>query len=186
MLCLVWGAHPHLEGCSQTPVFAQCKIKAGFEFSSGAGAVLVMDNDTITTIDPPGILRRLLLDKDMRECVIISEVHSCSSYARLICTKNGGRVAIGLSIEPPISEVASATVDATWVRSSSTGNFKQKVYKNGSRTLYPLFRLVSLKEKAPSTGVRGGYDGEQAPLPDASPPWLLSEEDTNLRSTGSK
>jgi len=49
--------------------FAQCEVKAAFKFSSGYGAVLVMENDTISTINPPGSTRRLLDDRDMRDCI---------------------------------------------------------------------------------------------------------------------
>jgi len=157
----------------QTPVFAQCKIKGAFRFSNDRGAILVMDNDAISTIEPPGCLRKLLKDPSMRNLVLVSQVHRCAAYARLLTAKNGASIAIGLSILPPVtvSGVASASVDvdASWVRSSNSGNFKSKVNKNGNREYYPLFRLVSLREKAVSTGVRGESDEG---LPDAVPPWI--------------
>jgi hypothetical protein len=137
-----------------------------------------MDKDTISTVDPPGSLRRLLDDESMQECVIVSEVHSCSSFARFLTTKEGGNVAIGLSVQPPVSGVVSATADANWVRSSQAGNFKSKVNKSGNRDYYPLFRLVSLKDKDTSTGLRGGLDDGDPPLPDAVPPWVTDIQDS--------
>jgi hypothetical protein len=137
----------------------------------------VMDNDIITTIDPPGCLRRLLDDKTMQGCVIVSQVHRCSSYARLLTAKGGKSVAIGLNVEPPVSGVVAATADAKWVRSSSAGNFKSKVNKSGNRDYYPLFRLVSLKDKETSSGLRGELEGGDPPLPDAVPPWLPQGDD---------
>jgi hypothetical protein len=137
-----------------------------------------MDNDVICTIDPPGCLRRLLDDKSMRDCVIVSQAHRCSSYARFLTAKNGTTVAIGLSVEPPVSGVVSADVNAKWIRSSSAGNFKSKVNKSGNRDYYPLFRLVSLKDKDTSSGLRGELEDGDPPLPDAVPPWQSQEDET--------
>ncbi|KAF8188775.1 hypothetical protein K438DRAFT_1971949 [Mycena galopus ATCC 62051] len=155
-----------------TPAIAQCKIKGAFKFSSGRGAILVMENTKLTCIDPPGALRGLLKDTSMRGFVIVSEVHCCSSYARMLTTQEGTTVALGLSVEPPVSGAASVSAAATWVRNVSSGNFRSQVNKKGERKFYPLFRLVSLTEKATSTGLRGD-SGEDtvASLPDAEPPW---------------
>ncbi|TFK52884.1 hypothetical protein OE88DRAFT_1711746 [Heliocybe sulcata] len=158
---------------SQTPVLAQCSVKAGFKFSSSqSSAVLAMDNDTISTIDPPGSLRRLLDDARMRDSVIVSEVHRCSSYARYLSSPHTGNVFIGLSAEPPVPGIASVEAHAKWVRSTVTGNFKSRVNKPGDRQFCPLFRLVSLKETDTAVGLRGSWDGEIPPLPDAEPPWM--------------
>ncbi|KAJ7481034.1 hypothetical protein B0H11DRAFT_1724570 [Mycena galericulata] len=155
------------------PAITQCKIKAAFKFSSGRGAILAMHNDRMSIIDPPGALRKLLEDISLRGFVVVSEVHCCSSYARLLTAEANSAVALGLSIEPPVSGVASASVNATWVRNASSGNFKSQVDKKGTRKFYPLFRLVSLTEKAISTGLRGDSDEAEGvpPLPDAEPPW---------------
>lgn len=160
----------------QTPALAQCKVKASFKFTSGQGAVLVMDNDTVSTIDPPGVLRRLLDDESMKGLVIVSEAHKSSSFARLLTAEGTSNIAIGLSVEPPVSGAVSGTADAKWVRSSSAGNFKSKVNKDGKRVFTPLFRLVSLDDREVSTGMRGGDDEVDPPLPEASPPWFDEEE----------
>jgi hypothetical protein len=131
-----------------------------------------MENDTISTINPPGSLRRLLDDQEMRDCVIVSEVHQCSSFARLLTSGTGETIGLGLKVSPPISDIGSISTEAAWVRNSNVGNFKSRVNKNGDRHFYPLFRLASLKEQAVSVGFRGGYDDEDTPLPDAIPPWL--------------
>jgi hypothetical protein len=140
----------------------------------------VMDNDVITTVDPPGCLRRLLDDKTMRGCVIVSQAHHCSSYARLLTSKGGKSFTIGLSVEPPVSGVVAATADAKWVRSSSAGNFKSKVNKNGNRDYYPLFKLVSLKDDNTSSGLRGELESGDPPLPDAVPPWQHQDDDAGV------
>jgi len=161
------------ENHSQTPVLAQCSIKASYKFSSGQGAVLVMERDTISTVDPPGSLRRLLEEPSLRDLVVVSEVHSSSSYARLLTTQTGATVTVGLCAKPPV-DAASVSADASWVRSSNAGNFKSRVVKKGTREFYPLFRLVSLKEEAISTGLRD-FDDRDPPLPDATPPWQAED-----------
>ncbi|KAJ7468453.1 hypothetical protein FB451DRAFT_1560219 [Mycena latifolia] len=138
------------------PAIAQCKVKAAYKFSAGHAAVLVMDNDSITTIDPPGALRRLLADPAMHDRVLVSEVHRCASYARLLTDHTDGTVAIGLSAAPPVPTVS--------------GNFKSHVNKTGAREYCPLFRLVSLTETRMSTGLCSVATGN-APLPNAVPPW---------------
>jgi len=158
----------------KAPALAECKVKAAFKFSSGRGAVLVMEKDTITTIDPPGSLRRLLDEEKMLGLVVVSQVHRCSSYARLLTAQSGGTVAIGLSAKPPA--VASASADASWVRSTNAGNFKSRVDKTGDRIFYPLFRLVSLKDQDVSSGMRDELEAGDPPLPDAVPPWQTEED----------
>jgi hypothetical protein len=160
----------------EIPIFAKCKVKAGFKVSSGRGAVLVMDNDVISAIDPPGSLRRLLDERDMRDCVIVSQTHRCSSYARLLTAEGGQSVVIGLSIQPPVSGVISARGDVGWVHNSKAGNFRAKVNESGQRDFYPLFKLVSLTDKNTSSGVRGELEDGDPPLPDAIPPWLTETE----------
>ncbi|KAF8130407.1 hypothetical protein K438DRAFT_1643937 [Mycena galopus ATCC 62051] len=132
---------------------AQCKVKAAFKFSSGRGAVLAMESPMITTIDPPGALKPLLEDPSMRGMVVVSEVHSCSSYAHLLSANKSGALTLGLQVEPPVPGTASARITKTWVRQGSSGNFKSQVNTKGERTFYPLFRLVSLSEEEMSTGI---------------------------------
>jgi hypothetical protein len=45
--------------CPNNPVIVDCKIQGTPRFSSGQRASLLMDNDTISTIDPLGNPRRL-------------------------------------------------------------------------------------------------------------------------------
>ncbi|KAJ6530915.1 hypothetical protein DFH09DRAFT_882100, partial [Mycena vulgaris] len=128
------------------PAIVQCKISGAFQFSAGRGAILVMDNDATTVIDPAGALRPLLEDPGMRGAVVVSEVHSCSSYARVLTANTGSTIALGLRVDPPVPGVASIAVDARWVTSRTLGNFKSGVSRNGDRKFCPLYRLVSLEE----------------------------------------
>ncbi|KAF7365736.1 hypothetical protein MVEN_00447400 [Mycena venus] len=117
------------------------------------GAVLAMENAMITLIEHPGLLKPLLRNPIMRGVVIVSEVHSCSSYARLLTTDGGGTVALGLRVETP--GVVSTDANARWVRNTTSGNFKSHVNKSGNRSFYPLYRLVAHSEDEISTGIGG-------------------------------
>jgi len=141
-----------------TPALISCKVKGGFKFMSGRGAIVAMYNSTIYTIESPGKFRRLLDEERIKGLVIVSEVHRCSSYARFLATEDGATVALGLGVEAPIDGMGTANMDAKWVRNSSAGNFKSNVNQNGKREFYPLFRLVSLTEGNISTGLRGDLD----------------------------
>ncbi|GBE85988.1 hypothetical protein SCP_0805120 [Sparassis crispa] len=164
------------EAASQTPALAHYDVKARYHFSSNGGAILAMQNDSISRIDPPGKLRRLLDEERMHDCVIVSEVHHCSSYARYLSSRGTKDVVIGLSAEPAIPGIAAAHAHLEWVHSATTGNFKSKVSLNGSRDFCPLFRLVSLKDSDVSVGLRGASDGPVPPLPDAELPWSDEED----------
>ncbi|KAJ6589271.1 hypothetical protein B0H19DRAFT_1014414 [Mycena capillaripes] len=135
------------------PALAQCTMNGAFKFSSGRGAILAMKNAMTTIIDPPGALKRLLEDPSMHGVVVVSEVHSCSAYARLLTAEGGGTITLGLLVEPPLPGVPSANGTATWVRNVASGNFKSQVNTIGERTFYPLVRLVSLSEEETSTGI---------------------------------
>ncbi|KAJ7138003.1 hypothetical protein C8R44DRAFT_607233 [Mycena epipterygia] len=136
-----------------TPAIMQCNVKGVYKFSSGRGAILVMNKDTISVIDTPGALGRLLEDPSMHGFVVVSEVHRCSSYARLLTTQKGETVALGLSIEPPAAGVASAAANAKWLHNCTGRDFRYGHDPEGSRKFYLLFRLVGLKEEAPVIGI---------------------------------
>jgi len=162
---------------SLTPALATCSVKAGFHFSSGYGAILAMNNDSISVIEPAGCLRRLFDEPMLRDAVIVSQVHRCSSYARYLTSPNTKNLVMGMSAQMPAPGVASAEVDISWVRSTYTGNFKSKANKAGQRNFCPLFRLVSLKEGDTAVGLRGSLDDGILPLADAQPPWILEDQD---------
>ena len=88
-------------------------------------------------------------------------------------------MALRLSIEDPVGMVDSASLDAKWVRNSSTGDFKSSVNKTGNlkRDFYPLFRLVSLTEGDASTGLRGDLNEDL-------PPWEPIEPRSGSTSDG--
>jgi len=133
-----------------------------------------MVKDTISSIQPARLLR--ILDKEeMRGYVVVSEVHRCSSYARVLAESGQENIAIGLEASAPIpTGTASAGVETRWINGSKSGNFKSKVNTNGQRKFYPLFRLVSIEPNPVATALRSGQSetGEELGLPDAPIPWL--------------
>jgi hypothetical protein len=122
----------------------KCNTKAVFKFSSWHGAVLAMENPMITIINPPGRLKALLEDPSMRSMVVMSEVHSCSSYAHLLSAEGGGTVTLGLHVEPPVPGAASAGAIGTWVQHGASRNFKSQVNMKG---------IVSRSEEDTSTEI---------------------------------
>ncbi|KAJ7797054.1 hypothetical protein B0H14DRAFT_2390145, partial [Mycena olivaceomarginata] len=122
------------------PLIPECKV--AFQFARGCGAVLTMRNETITSIDR-GSLKQLLEDLSMHGMVVVSEVHSCSSYARLLCADGTTTLTLGSHVSIP-GLGPSASVASKWVTEGSSGNFKSQVNTRGERTFSPLFRLVSL------------------------------------------
>ncbi|KAF8144963.1 hypothetical protein K438DRAFT_1992323 [Mycena galopus ATCC 62051] len=112
-----------------------------------------MENETITSINPPGALRRLLKHPSMRGMLIVSEVHSYSSYARLLCANGTSTLTLGLHVQTPVSGAASASTTRKWVRVGSSGNFKSQVNTKGDSTFWPLYGLSSLSGKGMSTEI---------------------------------
>ncbi|KAI6137457.1 hypothetical protein EDD17DRAFT_1501736 [Pisolithus thermaeus] len=165
----------------QTPELADCSVKVGFQFVSGGGtAVLLMVNDSVTTIDPATALSRLLGEEALRDCVVVSETHRCASYACYLTSSRTKDIVIGLSSQA--SENSSSTeVYPKWVRTNRTGYFKGKADNSGERKYYPLYKLVSVRSDGGNTGRRslentvdGEAPSEVLPLPSALPPWMSS------------
>lgn len=128
----------------QTSELAECSVKVGFQFASGEGAaVLLMVNDSVTTIDPVTALSQLLGEEALRDRVVVSETHRCASYACYLASSKTEDVVIGLSSQA--SEKSSSTqAYPKWVRTNKTGYFKGKADHSGERKYYPLYKLKIL------------------------------------------
>ncbi|KAI6104451.1 hypothetical protein EDD16DRAFT_1638409 [Pisolithus croceorrhizus] len=155
--------YPYEQG--KTPGLAECSVKVGFQFVSGGGtAVLLMVNDSATTIDPATALSRLLGEEALRDCVVVSETHRCASYACYLTSSRTKDIAY-----------------RKWVRTNRTGYFKGKAHNSGERKYYPLYKLVSVRSDGGNTGRRslentvdGEAPSEVLSLPSALPPWMSS------------
>jgi len=83
------------------PIPASCDVNAIIRFTSGCGAVLAMDNDAISSIDPTCFLQYLLDEDKLQNCVKFSEVHRTSSYARYLSSPTSSKtVTIGFGVDP--------------------------------------------------------------------------------------
>ncbi|KAF9236499.1 hypothetical protein BU15DRAFT_76940 [Melanogaster broomeanus] len=158
---------------SQSPALAECAVKAGFQFSSSGGAVLVMANDCLTTIHPASSLRRLLEVDGLRGRVLVSEVHRCASYARYMAPPRTKSVVIGLTAQPPPGD-PSPEANFKWILSTNKGSLKCKADSSGERKYCPLYGLVSLTEAGGSARRASVDDETPLPLPDALPPWMTN------------
>jgi hypothetical protein len=113
-----------------------------------------MENPMIMIIDPPSGFKALLEDPSMCSMVVVSEVHSCSLYARLLNAEGGGTVTLGLHVQPPVPGAALAGAIGTWVQHGASRNFKSQVNMKGECTFHPIFCLVSRSEEDMPTGIR--------------------------------
>ncbi|KZT67053.1 hypothetical protein DAEQUDRAFT_429165 [Daedalea quercina L-15889] len=179
-------------------------VKCKVAFSKGRGALLAMLRPRLAAITYPGRLSRLLADqRDWRDFVLVSEVYTCRSYARLLTYNASREVTVGLGANVPIAPAiglpvnVGGDVDVHWKTDCRSGDWKSAHYDSvlprgakhaaenpetgneadRSGTLcYPLFKLVALRRPhgAPVSTVRGTFDYE---LPVAVPPWMEQHEE---------
>lgn len=123
-------------------VLASCQVKARFQFTSGWGAVLAIDNDTITSIDPPWLTwapawwkqaakLRHRLRSPSESHVFMCLVHFLSQLEDHYYQ---------LEYELPVSGVASVKANLKWVSSSNADNFKPKVNKKSQTRILSVIR----------------------------------------------
>jgi len=177
-------------------------IKHKVAFSKGRGALLAMLRPHFTTITYPGRLSRLLAaQRDWKDFVLVSEVYTCRSYARVLTSSASKEVTIGLGASVPLAAAvgvpvnAGGDIDVEWHTDFRSGDWKctqHELFKHReavqsandvkrgdeedeSRSLcYPLFKLVALRRPfgSPVSTVRA-FDFE---LPVALPPWMKGDE----------
>jgi hypothetical protein len=102
-------------------------VKASYKLSNGQGAVLTMDRDITNAMDS-STLCPLLKEKSMRNMLVVSQVHSCASYARYLSTEAARGVKIELEIKPLSGDAQeSANVQREWnaTRSLATSRHTQ-------------------------------------------------------------
>ncbi|KAF9525427.1 hypothetical protein CPB83DRAFT_796373 [Crepidotus variabilis] len=169
---------------------ANLRLHAGFKLTSGRGAILAMEHETVTYLDRPGSLLKLLMSERLHGRVIVSEVHQCSSYARYLVSEGGKTVSIGLGAEVPCPGApgvsALGEVAGSWYCDAAVGNFKAKINQVGEKVFCPLYRLVAVEERRPCVGLRGPI--EQAGLSDVEPPWtpVEDEEEDDFAALGTQ
>ncbi|KAI0922155.1 hypothetical protein AcV7_007788 [Taiwanofungus camphoratus] len=178
-------------------------FKYRFKISKGRGAVLSMLKPCLSVINYPGRLSRLLRSSsDLKGQVIVSEVYTCRSYARLLTSQHSHEVEISLEASAPTAAAlglpltAGVGGDIEWKTSANSGDWKcahhevletmgsqdEKHPEVDDKTLcYPLFKLVSLDAKGPVSKMRGARRKEEIDweLPIAEPPWGELDDDGN-------
>ncbi|OCH96317.1 hypothetical protein OBBRIDRAFT_232425 [Obba rivulosa] len=126
-------------------------IKKSFKIASSHGAVLVMLKPRLESIKYPGRLKALLTSsEDWNERVVISEVYTCHSYARLLAPKQSSEVEISLDGKSHAGLVGGKA-KMQWKTSHEAGDFRCRhgTGKPGDVICYPLFKLVSLRARGP-------------------------------------
>ena len=153
----------------------------------------------LNAIAYPGRLSRLLADqRDWSGMVIVSEVYTCRSYARLLTRSSSKEITVGLGATVPIAAAAGlpvsvgGDVDVQWKTDAKSGDWKaahfERLKSRGKQEssdntelgnednedgplCYPLFKLVALRRPrgAPVSTMRSTLDPE---LPIARPPWM--------------
>ncbi|KZT09983.1 uncharacterized protein LAESUDRAFT_722126 [Laetiporus sulphureus 93-53] len=136
-------------------------IKKSFSITRSCGAILAMLRPRHQSLTGP--LRDLIYSTAFTdERVLVSEVYSCSSYARLLVPRQKGSVEISLDITESQAHILHGTVEGKWRTSAESGDFKflhereQADYK-----ARPLVRLL---------GRSRGRWGKKRPVETLPPP----------------
>ena len=188
-------------------------LKHKVAFTKGRGALLAMLKPRLHAIAYPGRLSRLLNDQhEWGDMVIVSEVYTCRSYARLLTHHTAKEITVGLGATVPVAVAVGlpisvgGDVDVQWQTDATRGDWKaahferikpRKSHRNGDDAkignevnedgplCYPLFKLVALRRPhgAPISAVRGTFDYE---LPVAIPPWINDDNRSATAEEGTE
>lgn len=124
--------------CRSCEHVAKGQIEQKAIFSKGRGTVLAMLEPRLTVITYPGRLARLLKDRhDWVDVVIVSEVYTCRSYARLLTSSASREVTVSLRADAPISLAApglagtlGAGAHVHWETDCRDGDWKTAHYED--------------------------------------------------------
>ncbi|KZT63773.1 hypothetical protein DAEQUDRAFT_88826 [Daedalea quercina L-15889] len=120
------------------------KVKVGqaFTVNRSYGAILLMLNPRLTSLEPSGTLHDLVYSTAMKKRhLLVSEIYHCPSYARLLAPKQSHTVK--LSLEGGIHQGLIQGKEAfQWIHDADGGDFKSGIIEGGDTAFTPLFRLV--------------------------------------------
>ncbi|KAH9935402.1 uncharacterized protein B0H18DRAFT_412544 [Fomitopsis serialis] len=120
-------------------------MKKTFTVKRSHGAILVMLNARYTHLSPAGNLKDLVYSTAFKKKhLLVSELYSCGSYARLLAPKQERAVKISLEGEAHQRSV-HASEEAEWIHTADGGDFKSGVLRGSEAAFTPLFRLVGRK-----------------------------------------
>lgn len=130
-------------------------MKKSFVISSSYGAILGMFQPRYTSITYPGRLKQLFNAGYIEEKhVLVSEVYTCRSYARLLAPRQRHRVEISLDVSDPM-QLAYGKARLEWNTNADGGDFKYAcpLDDDTKAVCTPLFKLIG----RPRRGLSGLY-----------------------------
>jgi len=138
--------HSHVIGANFTTPHApiQAGIKKSYEVSGHRGAVLAMVKPRHHSLTNPGRLAKHIADDDSwKHRVVITELYTCHSYARLYTPRIEHAFELGLEASVA-SPIMGTRANFSWRTSNQHGDFKHRdVFDEADETLcYPLFKLM--------------------------------------------
>lgn len=120
----------------------KAKVEQTFTVTRSFGAILVMTNVRYATLEPSGALKDLIYSTAFnKHQVLVSELYTCSSYARLLAPKQTRAVQVTLEASAH-QRLLRGTEDAKWTHTADGGDFMNGLSKDRGHAFAPLFRLV--------------------------------------------
>ena len=154
----------------------KAKVEQTFTVARSYGAILVMTNVRYATIEPAGVLKDLIYSTAFnKHQLLVSELYTCSSYARLLAPKQTHAVQLALEASAHHG-LLHGTDDFKWTHTADGGDFMSGTSKDGTSAFAPLFRLVG-REKT----------FRKLPIRELSPPkWRRIVENTQFSRPSSR
>ncbi|KAH9831215.1 uncharacterized protein C8Q71DRAFT_715745 [Rhodofomes roseus] len=119
--------------------------KKTFIIRRSHGAILIMLEPQYTQLSPPGTLKDLVYSTALKKRhLLVSELYSCASYARLLAPRQEHVVNISLEGEAH-QRLFHGRAEAEWRHTADGGDFRCGVQQGGDVAFTPLFRLVGRK-----------------------------------------
>ncbi|KAI0727960.1 hypothetical protein C8Q72DRAFT_974770 [Fomitopsis betulina] len=132
----------------------KAKVEQTFAITRSYGAILVMNNVRYATLEPAGALIDLIYSNAFKKNqVLVTELYTCSSYARLLAPKQTRVVQVTLEASAH-QRVLCGQEEAKWTHTADGGDFMSGTAKDGEHAFAPLFRLVGRKRKFRTLPIR--------------------------------
>lgn len=154
-----------------------------------------MVDPVLVEIPYEGIIATLLHDHPkLKNKVVVTKLHKCTSYAIFLANGKRGRAYFGfnasLPTQPPIIE-GEAGAQIAWTTHGENGSWNTGLYDPQVHRYVPLLTLKAIRPVLPATGFRGHLETLPTPesekLPEAYRPWgELDEEGQDLDEGESK
>jgi len=148
------------------PSVTQMGIKQTFTISRSFGAILVMLNPRRTALKEDSQIKDLIYSTAFSgKHVLVTEVYTCQSYARLLAPRQTRAVEVGL--DSTHAQFLHGHAHLEWRTSAEGGDFR---YSHSDRwtqeeSIQPLFKLVGRR-----TRKMGGLRRSHRPVTELDPP----------------